>query len=309
MSGSFIRVSTGISLEGRAHRLDILNFDKSHCLSSLFWPINESSQEIELMGQFLPSFEHGTHLPGMVASVYQEPSAFLSTSWLAALGVVGVLLAAVAVLWIRFVSAQRRERELRTLVAEKTADLQKANEELFSLSFTDPLTGLANRRLFDRLIERECARVQRMNSYGSLLSIDVDFFKNLNDSEGHQTGDVCLMKLGGLLKSRCRRKLDLAARYGGEEFVMILPITNSADAVTVAESVRRAVIELRIPHPASPISTYLTVSIGVATAVKGKFATPETLIAASDRALYEAKRAGRNRVAVARDGETTVVGE
>jgi diguanylate cyclase (GGDEF)-like protein len=146
-----------------------------------------------------------------------------------------------------------------------------------------------------------------MNSYGSLLNIDVDFFKNLNDSEGHQTGDVCLMKLGGLLKSMCRRKLDLAARYGGEEFAMILPITNSADAASVAESIRRAVMNLRIPHPASPVSTYLTVSIGVATAVEGKFSTPETLIAASDRALYEAKRAGRNRVSVAQDdGEARV---
>ena len=259
------------------------------------------------MGRFLPSLEHGTHLQGRVAVLYQMPIPSLSTSWLGALGVVAVLLGAVGVLWIRFVSAQRRERELKKLVAEKTADLQKANEELFSLSFTDPLTGLANRRLFDRLIERECARVQRMNSYGSLLNIDVDFFKNLNDSEGHQTGDVCLMKLGGLLKSMCRRKLDLAARYGGEEFAMILPITNSADAASVAESIRRAVMNLRIPHPASPVSTYLTVSIGVATAVEGKFSTPETLIAASDRALYEAKRAGRNRVSVAQDdGEARV---
>lgn len=223
----------------------------------------------------------------------------VSSQWFAALSVVLILLAAVGVLWMRFVGAQRRERELRLLVAQKTADLQEANEELFFLSFTDPLTSVANRRLFDKLMDRECARIQRMNSYASLLSIDVDHFKLLNDTEGHQKGDECLVALGALLTRLCRRKLDLAARCGGEEFAMILPITNADDALRIAESVRQAVYDLKIPHSASPVEPYLTISIGVATATKDWCSTPDALVAAADRALYAAKREGRNRVSVA----------
>ena len=222
-----------------------------------------------------------------------------SSQWFAALCVVLLLVAAVGVLWLRFVGAQRRERELRKLVAQKTADLQQANEELFFLSFTDSLTSVANRRLFDKLMDRECARIQRMNSFASLLSIDVDHFKLLNDSEGHQKGDECLVALGALLTRLCRRKLDLAARSGGEEFAMILPITNSDDALRIAESVRQAVFDLKIPHSASPVAPYLTVSIGVATATKDWCSTPDALVAAADRALYAAKRSGRNCVCVA----------
>ena len=223
----------------------------------------------------------------------------VSSQWFAALSVVLILLAAVGVLWLRFVGAQRRERELRQLVAQKTSDLQEANEELFFLSFTDPLTSVANRRLFDKLMDRECARIQRMNSFASLLSIDVDHFKLLNDTEGHQKGDECLVALGALLTKLCRRKLDLAARCGGEEFAMILPITNAEDALRIAESVRQAVFDLKIPHTASPVVPYLTISIGVATATKDWYCTPDALVAAADRALYAAKRAGRNCVSVA----------
>jgi diguanylate cyclase (GGDEF)-like protein len=210
-------------------------------------------------------------------------------------------MAAVGILWLRFVGAQKREKELTDLVAQKTADLQKANDELFFLSFTDPLTGLCNRRLFDKSMEKECARIQRMNSYGSLLSIDVDRFKLLNDSEGHQKGDQYLVALGDVLTRMCRRKLDMAARCGGEEFAMILPITHSGDAAIIAEKLRQAIADLNLPHPASDVAPYLTVSIGVATASPDWRCTPEDLVAAADRALYAAKNGGRNQVCVAPD--------
>jgi diguanylate cyclase (GGDEF)-like protein len=247
-------------------------------------------------------FFSAAQIPDLNASAelpVQKFASLYSTEWFGALCVVLLLALAIGILWLRFVGAQRRERELRQLVAQKTADLQQANDELFFLSFTDPLTSLANRRLFDKLIERECGRIQRMNSFASLLSIDVDHFKQLNDTEGHQKGDECLVALGGLLTKMCRRKLDLAARYGGEEFAMILPITNSADAERIAESIRQAIADLKISHPASPVAPYLTVSIGVATANKDWCCTPEALVAAADRALYEAKRRGRNRVCLA----------
>jgi diguanylate cyclase (GGDEF)-like protein len=200
---------------------------------------------------------------------------------------------------LRLIGAQKREQELVKLVAEKTADLSLANEELKKLSNTDPLTGLANRRIFDQTLERECSRVRRTNSQLSLLMIDVDNFKALNDSEGHQKGDEYLISVATELKRSCKRRTDTAARYGGEEFVIILADTDAAHAIGFAELIRLAVAALGLPHPASMTAPFLTVSVGVATASgKGCF-TPEALIAEADHALYAAKTAGRNRVSVA----------
>lgn len=222
-----------------------------------------------------------------------------STWWFISLCILVPLSVAAGILRLRFLGAQKRERELVLLVEERTADLRRANEELSRLSFTDPLTGLANRRIFDQTIERECARVKRMDSKVSLLSIDVDHFKALNDSEGHQRGDECLVALGALLTRLCRRQLDQTARCGGEEFAIILPETNAAEAERFAESVRKAVADLKLPHPASPVAPFLTVSIGVATATLESYCSRDALVAAADQALYAAKRAGRNRVCVA----------
>jgi diguanylate cyclase (GGDEF)-like protein len=219
--------------------------------------------------------------------------------WFVSLCVSLALLAVAGVFILRFRGAERNERELRKQVEQKTADLKRVNAELLLLSSTDALTGLANRRTFDKALGWECARVTRSNSEGSLLIIDVDHFKALNDSQGHQKGDECLTALGAELMRLCRRKLDLAARCGGEEFAMILPLTKSADAERVAETVRQAIADLNMPHPASPSAPYLTVSVGVATATRDRCNTPEDLLAAADKALYAAKRSGRNCVCVA----------
>lgn len=204
-----------------------------------------------------------------------------------------------AVLRLRFISARQREQELVKVVAEKTADLSLANEELKKLSYTDPLTGLANRRVFDQTLERECSRVRRTDSPLSLLMIDVDHFKALNDAEGHQKGDEYLISLAAELRRRCKRRMDIAARYGGEEFALILADTDASHAFEFAESIRLAVVALGLPHAASPIERFLTVSVGVATATRIGCFTPEALIAEADRALYAAKNSGRNRVSAA----------
>jgi diguanylate cyclase len=227
-------------------------------------------------------------------------SPWYSTWWFASLCALIPLSVAAGALRLRFLGAQRRERELVRLVEQKTADLRLANEELSRLSFTDPLTGLANRRVFDQTLDRECARMNRTGSAVSLLSIDADHFKALNDSQGHQKGDEYLVALGAELTRLCRRQIDLAARCGGEEFAIVLPETSAPDAEQFAESVRLAIAGLQLPHPASPVNPFLTVSVGVATARPEWCCTREALAAAADRALYAAKRAGRNRVCIAR---------
>jgi diguanylate cyclase (GGDEF)-like protein len=136
----------------------------------------------------------------------------------------------------------------------------------------------------------------------SLISLDVDHFKALNDSEGHQRGDECLVLLGSELTRIAKRRIDLAARVGGEEFALILPMTCSADALQVAESLRAGVEMLKLPHPNSPVMPFLTISLGVATATNDILTTPEKLTAAADQALYRAKRGGRNMVVVAEYG-------
>jgi diguanylate cyclase (GGDEF)-like protein len=228
------------------------------------------------------------------------------TGWFISICVLVALSVAAGVLILRFLGAQRRESELRQEIAKKTVELQRANEKLTVLSSTDPLTGLANKRVYDQSLGWECARVERMNSVGSLLSIDIDHFKILNDTQGHLKGDECLVAVSAELTRLCRRKMDLAARCGGEEFAMILPLAKAADAERVAESVRQAIAALKIPHPASPVAPYLTVSVGVATATPKWCCTREALLAAADRALYAAKKSGRNRVCVA---QQEIVGE
>jgi len=222
-----------------------------------------------------------------------------STWWFAGLCVLIPVSIAGVTLRLRFLGAQKRERELVLLVEEKTADLQRANEELQRLSFTDALTGLANRRVFDQTLDRECARLNRGDTSLSLVSVDVDHFKLLNDTQGHQKGDECLIVLGSELKRLCRREVDLAARCGGEEFAILLPDTDADGAMRFAETVRQAIAVLRLPHPASPVNPFLTVSVGVATGTKEWCNSSTTLVAAADWALYAAKRGGRNRVCMA----------
>jgi len=235
------------------------------------------------------------HVTGFPFSI--QPPWYFSW-WFIALGAFIPLSVAAITLRLRFLGAQKRERELVKVVAERTADLSRANEELARLSYTDALTGLANRRIFNQTLETECSRLRRMNSVLTLLMIDVDHFKTLNDSLGHQIGDNYLMLVGSELSRLCRRKVDVPARYGGEEFAIVLPDTTADYANQFAEDVRKAIAAMQLPHLASSIAPILTVSVGVATASRDRCCTPEALVAAADQALYAAKRGGRNRVSV-----------
>ncbi|GJI99298.1 hypothetical protein RugamoR57_60160 [Duganella caerulea] len=163
-------------------------------------------------------------------------------------------------------------------------------------TFADGLTGIANRRHFDVAMEKEHRRAKRGGTPLSLLMIDIDHFKAYNDHYGHQKGDQCLIQVAAALASMLRRPCDLMARYGGEEFAMILPETDVEQATLMAEAIRARTQELAIPHERnSDAGQQVTVSIGIATQRVDAPAGIEALIGAADRALYLAKRNGRNR--------------
>ena len=196
-------------------------------------------------------------------------------------------------------------RFLENRVAARTVELQHANaalqianQQLEVYSQTDGLLGIANRQCFDRRLVDEWNRAIRDQLPLGLLMIDVDFFKNYNDEYGHLGGDSCLQAVARVAASKMVRAVDLLARYGGEEFVVILPHTALAGAKKVAESIRAAVSALAIPHRASAVAEYVTVSIGVASLLPDRSAQASDAVLAADRALYLAKQQGRNRVCV-----------
>jgi len=167
--------------------------------------------------------------------------------------------------------------------------------ELGRLSLMDGLTGLANRRCFDKTLAYEWKRSTREKSPISLLMIDVDHFKAFNDLYGHQAGDDCLQQVASMLDETTHRTSDLVARYGGEEFVIMLPNTDHDGALKVAEAIRSAIANMEICH-ASGCTTTVTVSIGCETIIPQHLTDGGLLIGAADQALYQAKERGRNRV-------------
>jgi diguanylate cyclase (GGDEF)-like protein len=166
------------------------------------------------------------------------------------------------------------------------------------LATEDPLTCVPNRRHFDRTIQSEWKRAVRNSSLISLLLIDVDRFKDFNDLYGHLEGDNCLRKIGSLAADACRRASDTVARIGGEEFAIILPGTPASGAFETAERLREDVMRQGIAHAANA-PLVVTISIGTATFIPTEGSEATEIIAAADAALYAAKNAGRNRVAIA----------
>ncbi len=191
-----------------------------------------------------------------------------------------------------------------TVLVMRDVSGHKAREqELSHLALTDALTGLGNRRAFDQTVEREWQRTLREGATMSLLLLDLDNFKEFNDSYGHQVGDDCLRAVSAAIRTVIRAT-DTACRYGGEEIAVILPAASAGGAARVAEAVRLAIEALRLPRDGrEETGNRLTASIGVATAYARQAPTvrmPEALVLAADSALYKAKGSGRNRVASAR---------
>lgn len=180
--------------------------------------------------------------------------------------------------------------------ARMAGELQQANRRLEELSMIDGLTGIGNRRRFDRQLQEEWARMARQRRPLALLVIDADMFKALNDACGHLYGDECLRELARLCASFAVERMGLAARFGGEELVLLLPGHDLVAATQVAENLRAAVASRGLLHPQSPVANHVTVSVGVAAWVPDIARPPERLIACADRALYAAKLEGRNRV-------------
>lgn len=185
--------------------------------------------------------------------------------------------------------------ELEKQIAARTADLSEANRKLQQLSEIDGLTGIANRRKFDFDLDMEWRRAIRDHQPLSLLMIDIDNFKEYNDQYGHPEGDKCLQQVATVLDASMQRASDVVARYGGEEFVVILPGVNAQSAVEVAEKIRLAVENMKLPHQSSA-SSVVTISIGVASSFPDQGLSPTALLLQADTNLYLAKRAGRNRV-------------
>ena len=176
--------------------------------------------------------------------------------------------------------------------------LHNANQKLHKLAILDGLTGIANRRYFDLVLDKEWQRLAREQQPLSLILCDVDYFKAYNDRYGHQQGDRCLQKIAQILQQSTRRPADLVARYGGEEFALILPNTNAPGALFLAHKIIRQLADKRLPHSGSQVSAIVTLSMGMTTKVPEPKQPSRTIIETADNLLYKAKKAGRNQLAV-----------
>ncbi len=175
-------------------------------------------------------------------------------------------------------------------------ELKRHRDILENLSSLDGLTAIPNRRRFDEVLQTEWRHCIRESSPLSLVMIDIDYFKNFNDTRGHQAGDDCLKRVAKALANSVKRPMDVVARYGGEEFAAILPKTDRDGSVFVAETMRDNIESLNISHPNSPVSDYVTISLGSATVFPEHRLIPDILVKAADDALFQAKREGRNCV-------------
>jgi diguanylate cyclase (GGDEF)-like protein len=188
-------------------------------------------------------------------------------------------------------------------------DSEKLRRELFSsieveraleyLVRLDSLTGIPNRRLFEEELAKEWARAKRGHAPLSLIMVDIDHFKEYNDHYGHPAGDLCLVEVAQAMHHALSRPGDVVARIGGEEFAFLLPQTDLSGAIAVAEQIRERVLALNLPHAASPVASQVTLSFGVSSSELASISSPAELIRASDIALYEAKRCGRNQIVAA----------
>src|SRR5450830_399241 len=190
-----------------------------------------------------------------------------------------------ALIGFMFDISERKKTEQQLITLQK---------ELEELSFKDSLTGVANRRMFDSVMQLEWANARRNNQPLSLILFDIDYFKQFNDEYGHIQGDDCLKKVAKTLNQAATRPRDFFARFGGEEFVLVLPETDSESAKKVAERCRSLIFKEQIPHQKSQVSQILTISMGLGSIIPTHHDEPISFIEAVDKRLYQAKQNGRN---------------
>jgi diguanylate cyclase (GGDEF)-like protein len=202
---------------------------------------------------------------------------------------------------ITLVGNYRLEKSMRDsyllLLREKlqSHQIRHRNAELSLISYTDPLTGIANRRRFDEELAKAWAEAARSGEILALLMIDIDFFKRYNDAFGHPAGDSCLERVATAISSQTRETVDMPARLGGEEFAVILRHADASRAQIAADRIHRAIREMAIPHEHGDSSGYVTISIGAASASPNDGGSRDALIKQADVALYQAKNRGKNQ--------------
>jgi diguanylate cyclase (GGDEF)-like protein len=196
---------------------------------------------------------------------------------------------------------EERTQELRSEIEQRVqaeTALREANQQLKRMAYIDGLTQIPNRRWFDQRLLQEWSRLKREEASLAVILCDVDYFKQYNDTYGHQMGDECLRDVARALLIAARRPSDVVARYGGEEFVVLLPNTNLAGAMVVAEAMQSTVRELKLPHQKSQVSPFVTMSFGLASVVPSDDLEPDVVLIHADRALYQAKAKGRDRIEI-----------
>ena len=201
-----------------------------------------------------------------------------------------------------FLAQLQRDEAYRAL-RRSQQELMETNLELQRLTNVDGLTGLSNRRYLDESLESEWKHASRVRTPVSVLMIDIDHFKLYNDRYGHLAGDEVLRRVANVVKESCKRNTDVAARFGGEEFALVFPLMADADALATGQKLAKAVEALRLPHASSTTGQWVTVSVGTATMTPQRGTSADILVEAADKALYEAKRSGRNRAAAGRGFE------
>ena len=244
-------------------------------------------------GDFQASTGHEATL-----QIYRTPH-WHQTWWFQILAAAATAAAILGIYRLALYRATLRQRHLERLVDRRTKELQVALSRVEAISRMDGLTGIANRRYFDENLASTWQQCADQKAPVSVIMLDIDFFKQYNDSAGHQAGDDCLCRVADALQEGVLREGDLIARYGGEEFIALLPGADQTAAEAIARRIQAKVRHMGLPHPDSPLGDAVTISLGCATAWPAGDSGAETLLQRADNALYEAKRRGRNRLEVA----------
>lgn len=203
----------------------------------------------------------------------------------------------------------KAQSELLESKVKELRELKEVNLQLENLSILDGLTGIPNRRYFDQFMGMSWKNATREEEPLALIMADIDYFKAYNDNYGHIQGDDCLTCVAKTLVTSIKRPADLVARYGGEEFMAVLPNTDSAGAIMVAERMRKNIEQLAFIHKGSQVSDFVTISLGVTELMVQPCASMTDFIKNADNALYQAKQNGRNMVCIAKESSESMVDE